>query len=221
MKLQIVIAVFALGLSGCHIVKPHEKIVQGQAQQAGLVAIHKPQFDVSFTLPQTNFSQYTKIIVSDLDLSSVKIIKPNTSRAFEEPWELNKDDNQYYQKKYSESAKNFLFEGGKFSAATASASDTLLLKTKITEIAPLASKDDFKGRPNLMDVYSEGFGRMTIVFELYDSTSNKLVAISSDEHDLGNIWEKNNRVQNNIQIKLAFDYWLRNLNEELVGLAKK
>ena len=221
MKLQIVIALFALGLSGCHIVKPHEKIAQTQAQAAGLVAIHKPQFGTSFILPQTNFSQYTKIIVSDLDLSTVKIIKPNTSLAFEQPWELNKDDNEYYQKKYAESAKNFLFEDGKFSAATTPASDTLLLKTKITEIAPLASKDDFKSRPNLMDVYSEGFGRMTIVFELYDSTSNKLVAISSDEHDLGNIWEKNNRVQNNVQIKLAFDYWLRNLNQELVGLAKK
>lgn len=221
MKLQIVIALFALGLSACHIVKPHEKIAQTQAQEAGLVAVHKPQFDTSFILPQTNFSQYTKIIVSDLDLSSVKIIKPNTSRAFEEPWGLNKDDKQYYQKRYEESAKNYLFEGGKFAAATTPASNTLLLKTKITEIAPLASKDDFKGRPNLMDVYSEGFGRMTITFELYDSASNKLVAIASDEHDLGNVWEKNNRVQNNIQIKLAFDYWLRNLNDEIVGLSKK
>lgn len=221
MKFQIVLTLLALGLSGCHIVKPHEKVAQTQAQAAGLVAVHKPQFDSSFILPQTNFGQYTKIIVSDLDLSTVKIIKPNASLAFDQPWELNKDDNEYYQKKYSESAKNFLFEGGKFSAATAPASDTLLLKTKITEIAPLASKDDFKSRPNLIDVYSEGFGRMTIVFELYDSASNKLVAISSDEHDLGNIWEKNNRAQNNIQIKLAFDYWLRNLNRELVDLAKK
>jgi hypothetical protein len=221
MKLQVVVALFALSLSGCHLVKPHEKIAQSQAQQMGLVAVHKPQFDSSFILPQTNFGQFTKIIVSDLDLSSVKIIKPNTSRAFEEPWELNTDDKQYYQKKYVESAKSYLFDDGKFSAATAPAGDTLLLKTKITEIAPLASKDDLKGRPNLMDVYSEGFGRMTIVFELYDSTTNKLVALSSDEHDLGRIWEKNNRVQNNIQIKLAFDYWLRNLNDEIVGLSKK
>lgn len=72
-----------------------------------------------------------------------------------------------------------------------------------------------------MDVYSEGFGRMTIGFELYDSVSNKLIAVSSDDHELGTIWEKNNRVQNNIQIKLAFDYWMRNLKRELEALGKK
>lgn len=225
MKLHVVVTLIAISLSACGFVKPHEKTAQSQAQQAGLAAIHKPEFDASFVSLQTNFGQYKKIIVSDLDLSTVKIIKPSTSRAFDEPWELNESDKQYYQKKYTESIKKYLFDGGKFSAATAQSSDTLVLKTKIVEIAPLASKDDFKGRPNLMDVYSEGFGRMTIVFELYDSVSNKLVALSSDEHDLGNIWEKNDRVQNNIQVKLAFDYWLKNLNEELsnqeLGTVKK
>lgn len=221
MKLQVIVAVFAIGLSACGLVKPHEKAVQSQAQLAGLVAIHKPQFDAAFVLPHTNLGQYKRIIVSDLDLSSVKIIKPSTSRVFDEPWELNDGDKQYYQKKYTESVQKYLFEGGKFSASSVPASDTLVLKTKITEIAPLASKDDAKGRPNLMDVYSEGFGRMTIVFELYDSVSNKLVVLASDEHDLGTIWEKNDRVQNNIQVKLAFDFWLRNLQEELAGSVKK
>lgn len=221
MKLQIVIALFALGLSSCNIVKPHEKIAQSQAQQAGLTPVAKPHLDSTYTLPHTSFAQYKKIIVSDLDLFSVKIIQPNSRTGFDHPWELNKDDNVYYQAKYTESVKEFLFDDGNYDVAAAAGADTLLLKTKITEIAPLASKDDFKGRPNLMDVYSEGFGRMTIVFELYDSVSNKLIAIASDEHDLGNIWEKNNRVQNNVQISLAFDYWLRNLNEELVELAKK
>jgi hypothetical protein len=117
--------------------------------------------------------------------------------------------------------QKYLFDDMRFSSASAPAADALLLKTKIVEIAPLASKDDFKGRPNLMDVYSEGFGRMTIVFELYDSNTNKLVALASDEHDLGQIWEKNTRVQNNIQVKLAFDFWLRNLKKELVNITKK
>jgi len=221
MKYPVLIAALAISLSACGIVKPHEKVTQNQAQVAGLVAVHKPHFDASYALPNANLMQYKKIILSDLDLSSTKIIKPNTSRPFDEPWELNNDDRKYYQSKYVDSAKKFLFDDNEYVVATLPAADTLLLKTKITEIAPLASKDDFKGRPNLMDVYSEGFGRMTIAFELYNSVSNKLVMTVSDEHDLGNIWEKNNRVQNNFQIKLAFDFWMRNLKEELEHLAKK
>jgi hypothetical protein len=221
MKYPILIAALAVSLSACGILKPHEKTTQSQAQEAGLVAVHKPHFDASYALPNANFGQYKKIILSDLDLSTTKIIKPNSSRAFDEPWELNNDDRNYYQSKYVDSAKKYLFDDGKYLAAVTPDADTLLLKTKIIEIAPLASKDDFKGRPNLMDVYSEGFGRMTIAFELYDSVSNKLVAVTSDEHDLGNMWEKNNRVQNNIQIKLAFDFWMRSLKEELEHISKK
>jgi hypothetical protein len=221
MKYRVLAAVLAVSLSACGVLKPHEKLAQTQAEQAGLVAVAKPRLDATFVLPHANLGQYKKIILSDLDLSAVKIYQPNSKFGFDEPWELNKDDRAYYQAKYTESAKEFLFGDGKYTAATTAGADTLLLKTKITDIAPLASKDDLKGRPNIMDVYSEGFGRMTIVFEVYDSASNKLLMITSDEHDLGKIWEKNTRVQNNIQIKLAFDFWLNYFNKELVGVSKK
>ena len=220
MKILLIVTVIAISLCGCNIHKAHEKTAHSQAEQAGLIAIAKPEFDTSFVLPGATLSQYKKIILNDLDFSSVKIIKPSSSHHFQESWELTEEDKQFYQKRFSESAKNYVFDKGELSAATEPANDTLLLKTRITEIAPLASKDDFKSRPTLIDVYSEGFGRMTIVFELYDSTSNKLIALSSDEHDLGKMWERNDRAQNNMQVRLAFDYWLKNLNDELASLMK-
>lgn len=220
MKYHMFIAALAVSMSACGVLDPHEKITQSQAQQAGLVAVNKAYFDASYILPGTNFGQYKKIIIGDLDLSTTKIIRPSGPHAFNEAWELNDDDRKYYQAKYVESAQKFLFDDV-YSVATTAATDTLLLKTKIVEIAPLASKDDFKSRPNMIDVYSEGFGRMTISFELYDSTSNKLIAVASDEHDLGKIWERNNRAQNNFQVKLAFDYWMRNLKRELETGGKK
>lgn len=221
MKYPVLAALFVLSLSACSITKPHEKLAQTQAQDAGLTAVAKPHLDSTYILPHTNFAQYKKIIVNDLDLSSANIIQPNSNSGFNRPWELNKDDNVYYQAKYAESATEFLFDGGNYAVATTAGADTLLLKAKITEIAPLASKDDLRGRPNIMDVYSEGFGRMTIVFEVYDSTSNKLLLLTSDEHDLGIIWEKNTRVQNNIQIKLAFDFWLNFFSKELASQSRK
>jgi len=221
MKSLIIATLFALSLSACGYLHPHEKKALDQAQGAGLVAVKKPHFDASYVLPNTNFGQYKKIILSNLDLSSTKVIKPSSVRPFEAPWELTDEDRAYYQRKYTDAAQKYVLDNGGYSAATVPAADTLLLKGKITEIAPLASKDDFNSRPNLMDVYSRGFGRMTIALELYDSVSNKLVATATDEHELGRIWEKNNRVQNNFQIKSAFDFWMRNLKDELDALSKR
>jgi hypothetical protein len=221
MKPQLLIALLALSLSACSTLQSHEKAADAQAKKAGLVDIKKSNFDVSYALPSANIGQYKKIILSDLDLSKVKITRSTTLRYDETPWELNDGDREYFQKKYREAADDYLFKTGKLSAASIPALDTLMLKMRIVEIAPLGSKDDFKGRPNMVEVYTQGFGRMTAVFELYDSTSNKLLAMASDEQELGSLWEKNDRVQANIRVKLGFEYWLKKLSEEIPLWTKK
>lgn len=215
MKPQFLIAMLALSLSACGTLQPHEKVADAQAKQAGLIAIKKPNFDVSYVLPNANIGQYKNLILSDLDLSNVKITRSTDLRIDDTPWELNAGDKAYYQQKYRQAADEFLFETGRIAEASAPAKETLVLKMKIVEIAPLGSKDDAKGRPHWVDVYTQGFGRMTAVFELYDSTSNRLLAVASDEQELGVFWEKNDRVQTNMRVNLAFKYWLKELNEEI------
>lgn len=212
---NIVVILLTVSLTACAMIRSHEKLVQDHAVQAGLVAVARPQFDAAFVLHATDFSRYKKIIINDLDLSQATIIQPSSKYSFDAPWALNEEDRRYYQTQFSESAKRSLLDSGLFVLTTTNSADTLVLKTKITEIAPRASKDDFKSRPNMMDVYSEGFGKMTIVFELYDSTTNQLVMVATDRHDLGTMWELNNKVQNNMRIRLAFDFWLSKLQKEL------
>jgi len=220
MKNPLLIVLLVISLVACSALKPHEKESEQQAQQAGLVVLAKSHLDATYVLPHAQWGHYKKIILDDLDLSSVNIINPNSYSIHRTPWELNDRDRAYYQEKYVSAANEQLFAKG-YTAATTAGADTLLLKARITEIAPLAPKDDLKGRPTIMDVYSEGFGRMTIVFEVYDSVSNKLLLITSDEHDLGRFWEKNTRAQNNMQIRSAFDFWLRYLKKDLDKAAKK
>ncbi|MES2673149.1 MAG: DUF3313 family protein [Pseudomonadota bacterium] len=221
MKSKILIAFIVISCSACHFIKPHEKVVQAQAEQAGLSPDTKTHFDVTFISSAVDFSQYKKLKADNLDLTQVKIINPSAQNTFQEPWQLNDDDRAYYQAKYLVAVQKSLFNSGLYISTTEAGADTLVLKARITQIAPHASKDDLNGRPNFMKVYSEGFGRMTVVFEIQDSVSGKLVAMAADEHDLGSIWEENNRAQNNMQIRLAFDFWLNNLRKELTEAAKK
>jgi Protein of unknown function (DUF3313) len=213
--------VVGVAISACGIAKPSQKVVQDQAQQAGLIAVKKSRFDTFFVFPQTNFSQYKKIIISALDVDNIKILKPSMDHSFDEPWELNDEDKRYYQRKYAEAVQQKLIDTHVFSSTQEAGLDTLRLNAKITQIAPLASKDDAKGRPMSMKVYSEGVGRMTIAFEIYDSVTQKLIATASDEHDLGKLWKENNRVEYNAQIRLAFDYWLNNVKSEFEKITKQ
>ena len=209
-----VVAVCAI--SGCSITQKHEQEAQVKADKAGLSAVEKSRFDGTFIAKGAKFSQYKKLLVEQLDLNDVKIRKPSsTNMVNDTPWELNENDRRYYQERYTEALMNNLIVDGTYSTAMQAGVDVLTVSAKIVEIAPLASKDDRKGRPTAMKVYSEGMGTMTMEITLYDSMSGKPVAIITDQRDLGHVWEENNRVTNNIQIRQAFNQWLRNLRKEL------
>lgn len=203
-------------VAGCSMTKKHEKEAQSKADKAGLTVVEKTRFDGTFIAKGAEFSQYKKLLVEQLDLSDVKIRKPSSTNIIDDtPWELNDSDRRYYQERYTEALMNNLIADGTYSTAMQAGGDVMTVSAKVLEIAPLASKDDMKGRPNRMKVYSEGMGTMTLEISLYDSTSGKPLAIITDQRDLGRIWEENNRVTNNIQVRLAFNQWLRHLRTEL------
>lgn len=215
MKQPLAVVLLALCLSACSGLPPYQQAAAMQAQHAGLMDVKKSHFDVSYVLPDANLSQYKKIIRSDLDLSGVKITRTHSHAMDTTPWELNDKDKVFFQEQYTAAVATYLEDTGAVEIVSFPARDTLILQAKIIEIAPLGSKDDAQGRPSAVDVYTQGFGRMTLVFELYDSTTHKLLAMASDEQELGYLWEKNNRVQANVRIKLAFDAWLKKLSKEM------
>lgn len=214
---KFVLLVLAASLvAGCSITKKHEKDAQVKADKAGLTAVDKTRFDGTFIAPGAEFSQYKKLFVEQLNLSEVKIRKQSSNNLTNDtPWELNDADRRFYQERYTEALMNNLIADGTYATAMQAGPDVLTVSAKVLEIAPLGSKDDMKGRPTSMKVYSEGMGTMTLEISLYDSVSGKPLAIITDQRDLGRIWEENNRVTNNVQVRLAFNQWLRNLRKEL------
>ena len=212
----VLLALAASLVAGCSMTKQHEKDAQAKADKAGLTAVQRTRFDGTFIASGAQFSQYKKLIVEQLDLSDVKVRKQSSNNlVFDTPWELNDADRRYYQERYTEALMSNLIADGTYGTAMQPGADTLTVSAKVLEIAPLASKDDMKGRPGNMKVYSEGMGTMTLEITLYDSVSGKPQAIITDQRDLGRIWEENNRVTNNIQVRLAFNQWLANLRKEL------
>lgn len=216
-----VIGLTASLLAGCNLVKPHEKAAQEKADQAGLNAVAETRFDGTFVAPGTDFSKYKKILVEQLDMNNIDIVQPSGKGNLREtPWALSDADKRFYQTQYTEAVINNLIADGAFTTVLDPAADALTIKARILQIAPLAPKDDIKSRPGIMKVYTEGSGTMTLEIALHDSASGKLLGIITDKRDLGNIWEENNRVTHNQQVRIAFNGWLRKLRSELEGLSK-
>ena len=217
----MVVPLLAAGLlAGCSMAKKHEQAAQQKAQEQGLTAVADPRFDGTFVAPGVDFAKYKQLLVEQLDMENVEIIKPS-SRDFtrDTPWVLKPADKAYYQQRYIEALTKNLVADGTYTTAAAAGENVLILRSRILQIAPKASKDDLEGRPGIMKVYSEGMGTMTIEMSLYDSLTGKAVGIITDQRDLGRLWEENNRVTNNIQVRVAFDAWLRKLRSELDGLS--
>jgi hypothetical protein len=212
----VLLALAASLVAGCSITKKHEKEAQIKADKVGLTEVQKTRFDGTFIAPGAQFSQYKKLFVEQLDMSDVKIRKQATSPlTLDTPWELNDADRRYYQERYTEALMSNLIADGTYTTAMQAGADVLTVSAKVVEIAPLASKDDVKGRPQNVKVYSEGMGTMTLEISLYDSVSGKPLAIITDQRELGRLWQENNRVTNNVQVRLAFNQWLSNLRKEL------
>jgi len=208
-------------MASCNSMKKHEKAAAEKAQQAGLSSVVDSRFDGTFVAPGTDFSKYKKILVEQLDMNSVEIVQPSSVGSVHgSAWMLNDADKRYYQTQYTEAVINNLIADGAYITALDPAADTLTIKARVLQIAPLAPKDDIKNRPSIMKVYTEGAGTMTLEIALHDSTSGQLLGIITDKRDLGRIWEENNRVTNNQQVRIAFNAWLHKLRSELKGLSQ-
>jgi hypothetical protein len=209
-------------LVGCSMQKSHEKAAQEKAAGQGLSAIDNAQFDGTFVAPGVSFSQYRRIQIEPLNMNNVEILRSSSRPGtLDTPWVLNDADKEFYQLRYLDSINRYLLSDNRFVTTPDVAEDVLLLQSRITQIAPLASKDDSVGRPGLVKSYSEGMGTMTLEMTLYDASSGKAIAIITDRRDLGSLWGENNRATNAVQVRNAFNAWLKRLRTELDVLAAR
>lgn len=208
-------------LGGCSTQTAHEKAAAETAQEKGLSAVDS-RFDGVFVAPDANFAKYKRIQIEALDVDNVEILRSDTGPGqMRTPWVLNDSDKEQYRGRYLESITRYLLADGRFSTTPDNAQDVLVLRSRILQIAPLASKDDSQGRPTIMKAYSEGMGTMTIEMMLFDAATGKAVAIVTDRRDLGRLFEENNRATNSVHVRNAFNAWLKRLRSELDALSQQ
>lgn len=205
----LLIALFLSVITGCSTSPKQEPEVQLKADKTGLTSVEKTPIAGAFIARGVQFSKYKKLLVEQLDLSDVKVHSQSSGAA---PWAASNEERGYYQERYTEALMGNLILDGTYSTAMQAGVDVMTIAAKVVEVASFDNKEDVKGRPANTKTYSEGVGAMTLEISLYDSVSGKPLAIITSQRRL---WEENNRETSNIQVQVAFNYWLSTLRTEL------
>ena len=181
-----------------------------EAKQNQLVVREQPYFDLVLEHPYSREPQVRKIYIAELKLDQVKILKTyEADRGITPEWRLTEKDKAKLQQYYRNAMQLELVEENGFELIDTPEQADLVLHGEIIEVAPSAPKDDFRSRDPGARYYTEGFGEVTITFDVYQG--KQLVLKVEDEKQAGSLWERNHRPTNIKNIKVLFMRWASDL----------
>lgn len=196
--------------------QPQEKAAES-AVTANAEQRNPAEMDGIFVAPGIDFSRYKKIIITELNLDNIDIQMPPGWNAAS-PWIVGETEKRFFRTEYTQAAVVNLIADGTYTTALNPADDVLLLRAKVTRIAPVLSQENPHDR---FMAYEQKSGAMTLALELYDSDSGKLIGTIIDTRSLGRIWDDNSRASTSLQVRRAFAGWLKNLRIELDQLSRR
>ena len=212
-----VAALSVLIIQGCTAISATEKGARADQPQAGRAAHVVEGF---FVLPEINFATYKQIIVADLKLDN---ITDPESAPDHNPVQVNLsvEQQRFYRDQYIGAVVGNLVADGAYTTALDAGSDVLLLSAAIVHITPPEQQEKPAHNSAAMQAISGRTSTITIVLELYDSTTRQMVATFTDTRELGQVWDENNPTGYNMQVPMIFDYWLAYLRKELDELSQR
>jgi hypothetical protein len=190
----------------------------------GLTRVKSKQLDHVYKLPGADFSSYKRVRLDPIEVEFDKNWKPNDSQRSPSR-RLTNDDLEKIKKALAEEFRKVfteeLTENG-YQVVTEDDDDVLRVSAAIVNLYIIAPDKMSAGRSR---TYTTSSGHMTLVVELRDSVTGKLMARAVDSvqgRDTGN-FQITNSVTNMSAARTALSKWARVLREgmdEATGRAK-
>ncbi len=201
-RLLVLLAGVSLSMACSHKPAVDQTATATPASVAGQA--HDDRIEGFYIQPNVNFTRYQRMILTDINLRDINIRQPEPRS--KTPWVLSDSDRQFYRMQYIDAVVSQMIADGRFATALDAGDDVLRLEAAIVEIAPVDIPADQQSPA--MRAYTRGMATMTIALDVLDSRSGELLATLVDRRDMGHIWDDNNRLTPNLQIRTAFMEWL-------------
>jgi len=182
----------------------------------GLVRVNSKQIDHLYKLPEADFSGYKRVRLDPIEVEFDKNWKPNASQRSPSSRLTNEDIEKIKKALAEEFRKVFTEELTKngYAVVNEDDDDVLRVSAAIVNLYITAPEKMSAGRSR---TYTTSAGHMTLVVELRDSVTGKLMARAVDTvqgRDTGN-FQITNSVTNMSSARTALSKWARVLREGL------
>ena len=179
---------------------------EGKRTDEGLVKVKGSQTKRAWADPDVDFSSFSSIYVSALDVSDITIRQPSSSYNRGDRWELTEDNQAFLQSVYAEKMSFYLFETNDYTQVAAPTAGTLVVNIAVTHIAPNAAKEGSEPI-GMSRTVTQGAGSMSIAGEFKDGATGKVVARFEDTRDTDNeVWGRTSSVRSQGEVRGMFDY---------------
>ena len=202
-------------ISGCAATAPTLKL-ESEPTSEGLLEVSGIKADQAWARPGVDMSQYSKIIIRDIDVGfrpGGETQANRLARTSGGPFEVSAEQQQIFREIAQEEVLEELGRSSRFTIVDEADSDVLLVAIEIADLVSYIAPD-----VPLSKVYLSEFGEATVVAELRDSVTGTVLAQIADRRIAERIdrsVQMTPRVSNTAQVRELFELLARPLRQQL------
>jgi hypothetical protein len=184
----------------------------------GLTKVKDTRSRVAYLNLDHDFSNYDKIAIASIATDEVDVNLPRSSKAHRNDWEMDGERQARIDAMHQKAFDREFAESQNLELVDTVDDNTLVLATKLTEVAPTVGYDT-QSLSSRSQVYSAGAGSATVEMYLMDGKTGEVVAVVSNARALGNSFvHRNNSVTNGSDVQMAFNSWARQARQAIDNL---
>ncbi len=203
-RLSVVVVVSFL--AACASAPPEPVELPPESSLAGSEVLDNPLLDGLFVAPGTNFSRFSELLVTELQLDEWH--RPGLQLPLKA---MNTNDQRFVREQYVEAMVHHMIADGGYSLSTEPGPQVLRLDASLHQRIRMPEGVANPSDPRALVV-------MLLNIEFFDSTSGQLLATLTDRQPVGRVGRRNKNPVAAAQVRRAFSYWMQTLREELDAL---
>lgn len=174
-----------------------------------LADFSKP-LNVEYERPDTDFSQFDRLLITELDVDDALILPPPwlAEKAFE--WDVSEKNMAALRQEFMASMQDQISGNNGYEIVSQPGPGVLQLSVKVVSFMPYAEQKDKKA-------VTLGSGEMTIHVETRDSQTGELLGMYEGPQEVGKEYQKNTDFTKQKNVKMLFDSWGRRVRLALDG----
>ena len=213
--------IFLVGPLGCTTAPPNIQTgPDAETSYDGLHKVDNARNDAAWAVPDFDLSGYTNIIFVNLGIEYKEVRNKGSSQVARSqggPYFIDDKARAQFEDLVSEIFSEELQKITRFQIVHEPGPDTLLVGGGLLNVTSQVPPDPVGGRSRY---YLSNIGDATLVLEIRDSESNRILARAVDRRaaeTIGGSFQRSNSVTNSAEVKRLIRHWAVALREGLEG----